>query len=117
MQTREQRYAKEVFKQVQQVPPEQHEGYKSAAQGLAALIRSAGLAQALAFTATQDAAHQKLLQDLAVVVGITSQPGQESIQELVKRSLEIPLGEYMRLTWQINDALLWYKRFAEALFK
>jgi CRISPR-associated protein Cmr5 len=117
MHTREQKYAQQAFEQVKQVPDAQRDGYKTAAQELPILIRTAGLAQALAFSATQDDGRKQLLDHLAVLMGIQDAQCKQPREALLKRTLAADLGVYTRLTQQALDALLWYKRFAEALFE
>ena len=38
-------------------------------------------------------------------------------KDLVARSREAPLPEYMRLSQQVMAALLWYKRFAQSVLE
>jgi len=115
MRTREQRYAAEIFRQVSAVadrPTEYRSKYGSMAHKLPVLIRSAGLAQALAFVeARGEDAHRDLLEHLAKVTG------QASKDRLLRRSREAELGEYMRLTQAVLAALLWYKRFAQSVLE
>lgn len=115
MRTREQRYAAEIFRQVSAVADRSKEyrsKYGSMAHKLPVLIRSAGLAQALAFVeARGEDSHRDLLEHLAAVTI------QDSKDTLLKRSREAELGEYMRLTEAVLAALLWYKRFAQSVLK
>ncbi|MDQ2809290.1 MAG: type III-B CRISPR module-associated protein Cmr5 [Chloroflexota bacterium] len=127
MRTREQEYAVAVFKRVDKVkkdhPPKDGKGdpyltkYGSMAHKLPVLIRTAGLAQALAFVYTREEKRggeigplHQLLNDLAEVV-----LGENDGAKLAKRSREAQLGVYMRLTEQALAALVWYKRFAESV--
>jgi len=81
--------------------------YGSLAHRLPVLVRTAGLAQALAFVEARGSqAGEKLLAHIAEVV-------QE--KELLKRSREAELEEYMDLTRKVLDALVWYKRFAQSV--
>jgi CRISPR-associated protein Cmr5 len=112
MQTRDQKYAVDVYKQVTEVKKNFNEvesnRYGAMAHQLPILICSAGLAQALAFLDSRDnQAHKQLLTDLAATVG---QPGR-----LLKSAREAGIDEYMYLTRQVMDALLWYKRFAQSV--
>lgn len=115
MRTREQRYAAEIFGQVSAVadrPAEYRSKYGSMAHKLPVLIRSAGLAQALAFVeARGEDPHRDLLEHLAKVTG------QASKDTLLRRSREAELGEYMRLTQAVLAALVWYKRFAQSVLE
>ena len=107
LKTRNQRYAGSIYDQVQSVPAEQRGEYEGMAQKLPILIRTAGLAQALAFAQTRGQAAQRLLDDLANVVEAGTGEG------LLSRSRQDQLPKYMRLTQEVLTALLWYKRFAQ----
>jgi CRISPR-associated protein Cmr5 len=112
MQTRDQKYAAYVYKKVSAVKKSAEEAdrnrYGAMAHQLPILIRSAGLAQALAFLESRDTkGHKQLLIDLAATV---DQPG-----TLLQRAREAPISEYMNLTRQVMAALLWYKRFAQSI--
>lgn len=112
MQTRDQRYATAVYEQVSVVPADDREKYESLAHGLPVLIRTAGLAQALAFVKTRkENAARLLLKHLANVV-IDAAP-----EKLLERSRTLSLLEYMRLTREILAALVWYRRLSEAVFE
>lgn len=106
--TRNQRFAGQIFDQVQTVTGERDK-YKAMAEKLPILIRTAGLAQALAFVnASKESGHKSLLKHLAEVVG------DGTIPNLLERSRTDELLKYMRLTQETLAALLWYKRFAQA---
>ena len=111
MQTRDQKYAVDVYKRVLEVKKAEKadcDRYGAMAHQLPILIRTAGLAQALAFLDSRDTkGHKQLLIDLAATVG---QPG-----KLLQSAREGGIGEYMNLTRQVMDALLWYKRFAQSV--
>lgn len=110
VQTRNQRYAAQIFGQISRLPKAQHEKYGSMAHKLPVLVRTAGLAQALAFVESRGSDEQKrLLDHLAEVVGAGNQ------QTLVERSRKAELPEYMRLTRNALAALDWYKRFAQSV--
>lgn len=114
MRTREQQYAVKAFNCVteRKLSGESKDKYGSMAHKLPVLIRTAGLAQALAFVQArhekQDEPPRLLLQDLATVLSISE-------DDLIKRSRKSSLAEYMLLTQQSIDALLWFKRFAESV--
>ena len=127
MQTRSQKYATTIYAQVAAIlarypddagnnevneeHQKQRRKYGSMAYKLPVLIRKAGLPQALAFVdARPDAVQQELLVHLAAVIGLDP-------NDLLRRSREDSLGDHMRLTQQILDALLWYKRFVQSLLK
>ncbi len=112
MKTRDQEYASDAVKKVTAVKENLDEDnrnrYGSMAHQLPILIRSAGLAQALAFLETRDTnGHRQLLKDLAATVGLPN--------IFVKKAREAPLEEYMHLTRQVMAALLWYKRFTQSI--
>lgn len=119
MQTRDQKYAVNVFEKVSQIKDQGafSKSYGAMAHKLPVLIRTAGLVQALSFVDAHSKDSQKqgknpqkqLLQDLAATIG---QPDEAS---LLKRAREADISEYMLLTRQVQDALLWYKRFAQSV--
>lgn len=132
MNTRAQEYAKAVFERVTafkqlhtdtsgKVDQVKISEYGSMAHKLPVLIRTAGLAQALAFVAASGSKkeqqkkkgylhpHRQLLEDLAKVV---SQP---SGKKFLKASRNEQIDEYIRLTRESLAALLWFKRFAQSL--
>lgn len=107
MRTRNQEYAAQIFEQVTQVGEDERKKYGSLAHRLPVLIRTAGLAQALAFVdARGGAAGERLLKDIAAVV---------KEEKLLERSREAKLPEYMRLTRDVLAALAWYKRLAQSV--
>lgn len=114
MQTREQQYAAQIYQQVSRISSSvakpDSKKYGSMAHKLPILIRTAGLAQALAFVeARGESPHHQLLDDMAEVVGEGTRAA------LLQRSHTAGLGEYMRLTQKAMAALLWYKRFAQSV--
>ncbi|AEG14073.1 CRISPR-associated protein, Cmr5 family [Desulfofundulus kuznetsovii DSM 6115] len=114
MQTRNQEYAAKIFEQVMQVRDElgkdESNRYGSLAHRLPVLVRTAGLAQALAFVEARcGAAGRKLLRDIAAVVNEVNE------EELLARSRTAELPEYMLLTRNVLAALAWYKRFAQSV--
>jgi CRISPR-associated protein Cmr5 len=120
MQTRDQRYAEKIFEQVsafkQQHPqPKQQREYGSMAHKLPVLIRTAGLAQGLAFVAANGKPpHQQLLDDLAKAIAHLN-GDQQTAAQLLEKSRTVSLGNYMKLTQDALSALLWYKRFAQSV--
>lgn len=110
MLTRNQEYAAKIFEQVMRVGEEQRRKYGSLAHRLPVLIRTAGLAQALAFVdARGDTAGKILLDDIAAILKL------ENKEKLLECSREAELPEYMRLTRYVLIALTWYKRFAQSV--
>lgn len=111
MLTRTQQYAAQAFEHVGTVTQAHRDKYKAMAEKLPALIRTAGLAQALAFVeakAASEAAWGKLLDHLAATLGCPNRAA------LLNDSRTLPLAAYMNLTNRALDALLWYKRFAQS---
>ena len=110
--TRNQKYAAEIFGQVNALPIEDHKKYGSMAHKLPVLIRTAGLVQALEFVNSRgDTAQQKLLAHLAAVLG----RGSERV--LLEDSRKAGIADYMHLTHNALAALIWYKRFAQSVLK
>lgn len=112
-QTREQKFAAAVLTRVEARKGTLGDGttkYGSMAHQLPVLIRTAGLAQALAFVeARREPALTGLLDDLASALGM------ESGAKLAERSRKADLPEYMRLTQRSLAALLWFKRYAQSV--
>jgi CRISPR-associated protein Cmr5 len=126
MQTRDQKLAAAVYERVANVKeaPDKKDSYRteygSMAHKLPVLIRTAGLAQALAFVQARGKdAHKKLLDDLAAV--ISAQNGEtldaSTGETLATTSRMAPLHDYMRLTQHALAALLWFKRFAQSVLE
>ncbi len=116
MSTRQQRYAQEIHglvsKRVNNNATFQNR-YGALAHRMPMLIRSAGLAQALAFIDARGKVEgQALLDDVAFAV-----LGRADRQLLMQQSRESSLLAYMHLTQQTLDALLWFKRFAQTILK
>ncbi len=113
MQTREQRFAAEVYRLVAarngQFNESDKNKYGSMAHKLPVLIRSAGLAQALEFVATRTDAQREILPDLATALKFRDD------QALRTASREADLAEYMLLTEEALAALLWFKRYAQSV--
>lgn len=107
MLTREQKYAAKIYEQVKGVKENQSE-YRSMAEKLPVLIRTAGLTHALHFAETRSDAAQTLIAHLAEVL---------RHDDLLEASRTAELGKYMQLTQQALAALQWYKRFAQSLLK
>jgi len=113
MLTRNQQYAQDIFRKVSEIAPskkEYKEKYGAMAHKLPVLIRSAGLAQALAFVDSRGTEEQKkLLEHIALVVNA------QSAQALLDRSRKTGLIDYMHLTRNVLAALVWFKRFAQSV--
>lgn len=120
MQTRDQQYAIDAYNKVNIIKKnaiandneKEYKSYGAFAHKLPILIRTAGLAQALSFV---EARGQKpgelLLNDLAGTVN------KENAKVLAQKARTVELSEYIRLTQQVMDALLWYKRFAQSVLE
>ena len=111
-QTREQRYADAVYKKVDSFAARSEEDrkkYGSMAHTLPVLVRTAGLAQSLAFVEARhkdNSPQLHLLQHLNEVVGKG---------DLVSLSRSASVSEYMYLTNEVLAALLWFKRYAQSV--
>ena len=113
MRTRDQKLAAEIFGQVSELADlseTKRKKYGSMAHKAPALIRTAGLTQALAFIdARGDQAQHILLDHIAQVTGFNTRG------ELLHQSRTANLNEYMALSQRVMNALLWYKRFAQSV--
>jgi CRISPR-associated protein Cmr5 len=71
------------------------------------LIHTAGLAQALAFVESRKGKiYETFLKDLGKTLEVVG---------IAAKAREAELNEYMRLTQQVMEALVWYKRFAQSI--
>lgn len=112
MQTRDQKYAIDVLKQVEEVKKVQGKAearkYGVMCHKLPILIHTAGLAQALAFVESRKGPiYENFLNDLGRTVG-----EEKPLAEVARTK---HLNDYMRLTSQVMAALVWYKRFAQSV--
>lgn len=122
--TREQRYAECVYTKVDAVlqlvktnewDKAKKQAYGSLAHRLPVLIRTAGLAQSLAFVQArnkENTPQRQLLQDVEAVLQETGVLEQN--QHLVVRSRTAGFDDYLRLTEATLESLLWFKRFAQS---
>ncbi len=119
MRTLEQQFAAAVYPRVKAYEEESDKAkkrYGAMAQQLPVLIRTAGLAQALAFVEAKasggnEAPYHQLLDDLAIVLEFNSRGA------LLERSREAGLDEYVHLTRRALLALTWFKRFSQSILK
>lgn len=86
--------------------------YRTVVLGAAAMIQSAGLAQAIAYfqaKASKEDAYRHLLEDIEAspVVG----------GNLLRRTSSAPSGEYMRLTRLVSQQVIYLKRMAISYYK
>jgi CRISPR-associated protein Cmr5 len=126
LQSRDQAYAAQVYSQIEKLlghNRKEQKQYGSMSHKLPVLIRSAGLAQALAFVSatakrgkegrdgapTKWSPQRQLLDDLAQSLNL------ENADRLLTESRKASLDEYMFLTQNALTALLWYKRFAQSV--
>lgn len=114
--TRAQQYAASAYEQIAPLVEKwdsddlQRKQYGSMAFKLPVLIRTAGLAQALAFVqARGKAPAQELLAHIADTLG------EGDAARLAERSRTANLSEYMQLTQKVLAVTVWYKRFAQSL--
>lgn len=119
MKTLEQIYAGKIFPLVKAYESESEKDqkhYGGMAQKLPVLVRTAGLAQALAFvdakaSGVREKPYKALLGNLAQVVN------ESSTDDFLKNSREAELPEYMDLTRKTLLALTWFKRFSQSILK
>ena len=114
IQTRDQKLVADILPRVQALPESQRKSYGSMAHKLPVLIRSAGLAQALAYIQARGNEGQlQLLSDLTATLNTMGHgSANRTLLEQVQRT---DLGTYMLLTKQALNTLLWYKRFAQTV--
>lgn len=125
MRTRDQRYAISVYRQAQAVKVDFAKDYRKygvMCHKLPILIHTAGLAQALAFVESRNKdIYKRFLGDITLTLkeshdGNDSATLPEGVQKsIVQQAREAELNDYMRLTWQVMAALVWYKRFAQSI--
>lgn len=111
MKTLDQQFAEKAYEKVKgyKENPER-EQYVSVAQELPILVRTAGLAEALAFMESRKEKPPKdLLDHLSDVLGFATR------NALLERSREAEMQEYMYLTRCTMLALKWFKRFAQSV--
>ncbi|MEN3336149.1 MAG: CRISPR-associated protein Cmr5 [Blastocatellia bacterium] len=110
LQTRSQKFAASAYQNVNSIiASADRDKYKAITRNLPVLIQTAGLAQALAFIPSGEAQkkmHETLIKHLSATI---------EKEDLARACREASLHEYMRLTRDTLDALVWYKRFAESL--
>jgi CRISPR-associated protein Cmr5 len=111
MRTIQQKYAAAVYDKVNAYQGDRDK-YGAMALKLPILVRTAGLAQALAFVESRGKQpFNDLLEDLAqVVIG-------KNAKTFVAESRTNELPDYIYLTKQTLIALDWFKRFAQSIYK
>ncbi|MBQ3456346.1 MAG: type III-B CRISPR module-associated protein Cmr5 [Synergistaceae bacterium] len=109
--TKEQSMAGKAFERVnerQRTLGEDFKEYKSFALSFPSLIHSCGLVQALAFANAKDKGGY--ISDLQKVFDTIDNGG-----DLLERSREAPVMEYMRITRHAINAASWIKRYCQAI--
>jgi CRISPR-associated protein Cmr5 len=120
MQTRDQKYALDAHERVVKVKNSKDiddKSYGSMAHALPIMILRAGLAQALSFVeakAKTDGKNEKRPKSLQTLLD-DLQATLDRQEPLAQAARKAELPEYMLLTRQVMDALLWYKRFAQSV--
>src|SRR5450631_1375739 len=112
MQTRDQKYALDAYTNVLAIKDKDKKNarkYGVMCHKLPILIHTAGLAQALAFVESRkDVIYKKdFLDNLGKTIEIEG--------KLTEAARTAELNDYMRLTAQVMEALVWYKRFAQSI--
>jgi CRISPR-associated protein Cmr5 len=118
MRTKNQQLAEITYKLVtawkKEGKADQQQRYGGMAHNLPALIRSAGLCQALTFVDTRnEEGYKKLLDHIAKTV----QGEQSGKEKLLAAARTSELLEYTRLTREVLLALNWFKRFAQSVLE
>lgn len=117
--TRDQRLAALILSQVQKLAAEYPKGdkernrYGAIAHSLPALIRTSGLAQALAFVQSRDKKGTTLLLNHLGEAVYKGDGNALCTASLITTDLR----EYMWLTERVLAALLWYKRYAQVVLE
>ena len=114
MQTIEQELAEKVYRKVAAHKDKTDaKQYGSMAHKLPILVRTAGLAEALAFVESRGKdPHKALLKDLAQVV---LNRETETIEAFGRQSRTAEMQDYVYLTRRTMLALKWFKRFAQSV--
>lgn len=115
MKTMEREFAAQIYRQVSEyINKENKAQYGSMAFTLPVLVRTAGLAQALAFVESRGKdTYDQLLEHIAQVVMVDAD--KKNKDKYIEKSRTAGLEEYMYLTKRTLLALKWYKRFAQSV--
>jgi CRISPR-associated protein Cmr5 len=117
MQSRDQKHAAAVWAKIPDHPPrsEQAKTYAALAHKLPVLIRTAGLAQTLAFVTSKFDPDKegRLVNHIAQIVLKDQNQTMQGFSNTV-HAKETNLLEYLRLTRETLAVCLWFKRFAES---
>ena len=119
--TREQKRADLVYKVVTNIKDKKKikDDFSSIALRFPALLRSAGLVQALAFVAARDdEAHRTFLykfSEILLKLNGTNKADGNAFDKLFEDAREAPLPQYMRLSREALAVSDWFKRFAQSI--
>ncbi|WP_457637906.1 type III-B CRISPR module-associated protein Cmr5 [Oceanithermus sp.] len=122
--TREQKRASLVYERVKRYE-KKDEGSRKDYGGMAlrfpALLRSAGLVQALAFVdARGKDAHKDFIRDFASILAELdgeAKTGETAFKDYFAEAREAGLPGYMRMTREALAVADWFKRFAQSVLK
>jgi len=124
MANRDQNRAQCAWKHIESVSKEygpnssERKSYGSMVHSLPALIRNAGLSQALHFVKSRDKKEVTLvLQHLAEQLTRVDSTINESADKLLEVVRTAELGKYLRLTQEALACINWYKRFVQGELK
>jgi len=121
--TREQNRAARVYKYVKKYEKNEkvRKDYGSMALRFPALLRSAGLVQALAFVDSRgNDAHKQFIHDFAsVIYELEGKPkrGKEAFEQYFQEARDAQLAQYLRMTREALAVADWFKRFAQSVLK
>ncbi len=113
VQTNSQKMAQTAYQQVLTRRPSRE--FVSFAREFPALVRSCGLAQAIAFAKAKKQHQAQYLQDLAAVLHAIGHAEAASADDLERATREHPVPSYLRLSRNALQAAGWLKRCVEAV--
>ncbi len=106
--TRQQRWAQHAFDCVRAAGNLGNAKYETHCMKAPALIRQAGLVQALAFLRTRGDEGSRFVENLARGLGLPDGAA------LLQRARMAPLPEYMALSRDAASLAVWFRRFVQA---
>jgi len=110
-QTREQQRALKAHAQVTAIPADLRDKYRTATLKAQALVRNAGLCQALHFLQNKDKGAERLVTDLEAHL----KEGRVIQQKLLEEVRQAPLPTYLAATREALQCLVWQCRMVESL--
>lgn len=124
MATRDQERAQLAWEHVQQIAKDypgekdpKRRRYGATVHGLPALIRNAGLSQALHFVQSRNKSETgRVLEHLAIQLR-RADTGIKDANGLLRAVREADLGRYLRFTQEALACVNWYKRFVQGELK